>query len=545
MTTPHAHSDARAHARSNAHAHPHSNSHAHAHTHSDPRPPRKKWRLGWVAALAAVVAVGAAVVAGVVAGVIPSPFEHPTRPKHAHAPAHSSGDLTAKVIRPKPATSVPITVDQLAVVEPYYRADLRARASGLVKAVHFDIGQRVNRGDVLVEIDVPELAEDVGRAEATIVQREKELKVSEAKLKDARAAVQVSAATIKQREADVLGAKATRDLKKGRYERFAALAQKNDVVGSVVEDEKRDYLASEAAVTSAEANVERARADYAESESKVEAAAADIELKKALIDGARKDLEKAKAVAAYATVVAPFDGVVVRRAVDPGSFVQNATTGNSEALICLARVDLVTVAARFPDAFAPLVSADTPAEVRVDGLPGVTIPATVTRFAPSVQNADRTMRVEVDLFNGDDADYQRMTSAGKVSNPKGATDRLPVRAFPTGHTAGKLLPGMTGTMRLQVGGYGRSFVLPSTAVYSRSGTSYILLVEGGKTRQVPVRVQVNDGKAVRVAMVVKQPVTDGLTREVLTELTGGEQVVAARQLELGDGTSVSVAPSEW
>jgi multidrug efflux pump subunit AcrA (membrane-fusion protein) len=250
-------------------------------------------------------------------------------------------------------------------------------------------------------------------------------------------------------------------------------------------------------------------------------------------------------VAAYATVVAPFDGVIVRRTVDPGSFVQNATTGASEALISIARVDLVTIAARIPDAFASLVTADTPAVVRIDDLPGLTIQAAVTRFAPSVQNADRTMRVEVDLFNGDDADHQRMTAAGKVSYPKGPTDPLPPRAFPPGHTAGRLLPGMTGTMRLQVGGYGRSFVLPSTAVYTRSGTSYLLLVESGKTRQATVRVQVNDGKTVRVAMMVKQPTADGGSREVLTELTGDEQVVAARQLEIGDGASVSVAPADW
>lgn len=496
-------------------------------------------------ALAAALGFGGVGVAvAVFAGVIPNPFDQP--PKNAQAsPGRDTSAPTAKVIRPKVAASVPITVDQLAVVEPYYRADLRARASGLVKAVRHDIGDKVTQGEVLVEIDVPELVQDVGRAEATIVQREKELKVSEAKLKDAQAAVKVSAATIKQREADVQAVSATRDLKKGRYERFAALAQKNEVVGSVVEDEKRDYLASEAAVTAANANVERARADYSESESKVEGAEADIELKKVLIEGARKDLDKAKAVAAYATVVAPFDGVIVRRSVDPGSFVQNATTGTSEALISIARVDLVTIAARFPDAFASLVTADTPAEVRVDGLPGVTIPAAVTRFAPSVQNADRTMRVEVDLFNGDDAEYQRLTTAGKVSYPKGPTDPLPARAFAPGHSAGRLLPGMTGTMRLRVGGYGKSFVLPATAVYSRSGTSYVLLVEDGKTKQVPVRVQVNDGKTVRVAMLVKRKTADGNTREILTELTGAEQVVAARQLELGDGAGVSVAPADW
>ena len=127
------------------------------------------------------------------------------------------------------------------------------------------------------------------------------------------------------------------------------------IVGNVVEEEERDYLASEAAVSAARANVARARADFAESGSTVEAAAADVDLKKDQIEVARKDVERARVVADYGKVDAPFDGVVVRRAVDPASFVQNATTGVGEPLISAARIDLVTVAAKFPDTAAPFV----------------------------------------------------------------------------------------------------------------------------------------------------------------------------------------------
>ena len=340
---------------------------------------------------------------------------------------------TVKVVRPKRESAVPITVDQIAIVEPYYRADLRARASGIVKSVLRDIGDKVKRGEVLVVIEVPESDQDVAKCEAMILQRQQEKKVSEAKFKDAIAAKGVSAATIKQREADVLAAAATRDLKKRKFARFQELAAKGSVVGNVVEEEERDFVASEANVTAARANVERALADYAESESKVEAAAADKELKAAQIDVARKDLDRANAVADYAKVKAPFDGVVVRRTVDPGSFVQNATTGVSDALISIARVDLVTVSAKFPDAVAPSIAVNTPALVTVDDMPGVSIPATVTRFAPTVQNADRTMRVEVDLFNGDADEYRRLIDGIKIGGPdrptKGEADVLPVRAF--------------------------------------------------------------------------------------------------------------------
>src|SRR5262249_47430209 len=161
------------------------------------------------------------------------------------------------------------------IVEPYYQADLRARASGIVKEVRHDIGDTVKHGEELVIIDVPESQQEVAKAEAMILQREQELKVSEAKLKNAKAARDVTTATIKQRDADASAATAPRDLRKRKFARYQDLAQKGSIVGSIVEEEERDYLASEAMVTSAKANVERARADDVESESKIEEATAD------------------------------------------------------------------------------------------------------------------------------------------------------------------------------------------------------------------------------------------------------------------------------
>lgn len=506
-------------------------------------------RRATVVMLGLTVIGAVAVGVGIVNGNIPNPFTaKPT--VVAASPSTEKRDQTVKVVKPKKATSVPISIDQMATVEPYYRADLRARASGIVRRVHRDIGDRVKMGDVLIEIDVPESEQEVARAEAMILQRQQELRVSQAKLKDAQAGRDVSAATVKQRLADVDASTATRDLKKRKFERFKDLAARGSVVGSVVEEEERDYLSSEAGVTSSKANVEKARADFAESDSKVEAAAADIELKNAQIVVARKELDRARAVADYGRVTAPFDGVVIRRNVDPGSFVQNATTGMSEPLITIAKVDLVTVSARFPDSAAPHVTVGTPATVTIDDLPDVTISAKVTRFAPSVQNADRTMRVEVDLFNGDEEEHARLMSLFKAGGPnrptKGAGDAFPERAFVAGGPKNRrLLPGMSATMKLVIGGFGESFVVPSNAVYSRSGAYYMLLVENGKTRQVPVRVQMTDGRTARVAIVTKRRDSSGASLDVLSDLSGNEEIIVARQLEVGDAAMVKSAPTDW
>jgi multidrug efflux pump subunit AcrA (membrane-fusion protein) len=506
-----------------------------------PRGRRRPIAILTIAGLVGVGLTGAALT-----GLIANPLAHHRAPSVSELSASSSSaGRLVKVVHPQKESAVPITVDQIALVEPYFRADLRARASGIVKNVFFEIGDKVKKGEVLIEIDVPELIQDVAKSEAMVLQRQQELKVSDAKLKDSKSAREVAAATIRQREADVQASTATRDLRKRRFDRFKELAGRGSIVGSVVDEEERDFLASEASVTAAKANVERARADFAESESKIEGALADIELKKAQIVVAQKELDRARAVADYAKVVAPFDGVIVRRQVDPGSFVQNATTGASEALISLARVDVVSVCAKFPDTVAASLTKDTPAIVQIDDLPDLTIGATISRFAPSVQNTDRTTRVEVDLFNGDEEEYKRLVESQKGAHhermTKGLSDGLPTRAFPeNAPQRRRLLPGMSASIKLVVGGFGESYVLPSSAIYSRSGTNYILLVENGKTRQAQVRVQLTDGKTSRVTLVTKKKAIDGTTREVLNELSGKEIVVAARQLEIGDGATVQV-----
>jgi multidrug efflux pump subunit AcrA (membrane-fusion protein) len=190
-----------------------------------------------------------------------------------------------------------------------------------------------------------------------------------------------------------------------------------------------------------------------------------------------------------------------------------------------------------------------PATVVIEDLPGLTIPARITRFSPSTQNADRTMRVEIDLFNGSEEEYRRLKAAhaSKTNlSTKGADDILPVRAFaPSTSEHPRLMPGMTATVKLAMRSFGDSLVLPSSAVYSRSGTSYIMLVEQGKTRQAPVRVQLNDGNIALVSIMTKRTEADGMKNEVYSNLTGKEEVVLAKQLELGEGATVKSGLSEW
>jgi multidrug efflux pump subunit AcrA (membrane-fusion protein) len=281
--------------------------------------------------------------------------------------------------------------------------------------------------------------------------------------------------------------------------------------------------------------------------------------------GAARALPRARALADYARITAPFDGVVVRRNVDVGDFVQNAERGPAEPLMTVARTDIVTVFGKLPDNVAPFISRNTTVQILMDDLPGVTIEGRVTRYAPAIQSQDRTMRVEVDLYNGSLASWQKLEArtrdealsvlgggnpltaaalvglgeAGWSTLRKGASEGLPTypRAGGQGAPAQLLLPGMTGTMRVELRQFNGGCLLPAGAVFNRGGKSYVLQVTDGVTRLVPVRVQVNDGVLAKVVVV-----GDG---QEPRELTGAEEIVRTRQTEIGEGRKVAGAVEPW
>src|SRR3954447_26193059 len=101
--------------------------------------------------IGAGVLVGAAGTAGGWVWLHPAPKTTPTMPAFAHG-APSGGDdedapevdelPTVKTGHPRRDKAFTVTVHQFATVEPYYSADLRARASGVVKYVPKDVGSR-------------------------------------------------------------------------------------------------------------------------------------------------------------------------------------------------------------------------------------------------------------------------------------------------------------------------------------------------------------------------------------------------------------------
>jgi multidrug resistance efflux pump len=478
------------------------------------------------------------------------------------------GKTVVRTVHPRLDPKFRISNQQIAAVEPFYQAGLRARAAGAIRTVSKDIGESVRMGELLVEIDAPDLEQDLAQKEAVIVQRRQELRVSRALWRHAEAAIETAKVAIAQRTAEAKQAQATRDFKHKYLVRLQGLLKENAIRQETVAESELDYLGAESALEAAQVGIQKARADQVEKSASLEAAAADVELKAALIAVAEKDRDRAAAALGFARLTAPFDGVIVRRNVDPGMFVQNASTGASEPLITIARLDLVTVVMKLPDVAAPYVSRDTDVEVSFDDLPGLTVRGKVTRYSPAIDGSDRTMRVEVDVFNGTRSDFQAflayafaegLAPLGAGTGPgalatmlaaerhrqlfhKGVAEGVAVCLdFPSGSGIRPLVPGMRANMRVYLDRVASAHLLPSSAVFGEGGKTYILVVRDGVTKRLPVRVQVNDGRLAKMA-ILSAP---GDAGPAARDLTGEEEVVVNRQTEVGEGVKVRTVLSEW
>jgi multidrug efflux pump subunit AcrA (membrane-fusion protein) len=438
-----------------------------------------------------------------------------------------------------------------AYVEPYYRADLEARVAGPVESIQVAIGDTVAKGQQLVRVYAPDLVAEVAQKNALIEQRKREKQLSEKMKEVAQEAVTTAQINIRLKETLLRAADAELAAKNTMHERFKTLTRLESANQAIEVQTRKEAEAALASRIAAEVAVEKAKSDLKEAAAKLAAAETDVMLKDALIDVARSDLKRATAMLNFSVIDAPFKGKITQRNVDPGSFVQNAATARAKPLLSLERIDIVTVYAKLPDNYARYVTPNTEAVIHMRDRPGLAFHGKVTRFSDSLQNPqhDRTMRVEVDLYNGSAADYERFQAEERAASPPYGDLKNTLRAARTGRPEDKLpalpvitgkagsrepeplLPGMYGRMRLLLRTFSNVYLIPSYAILNEGGQSYLYLVKGGSAQKVEVRVRADNGKVARVVLLGE----GGEARR----LSGAEEIVASNQSELSDGQAVN------
>ena len=421
----------------------------------------------------------------------------------APPPAAPTGESSAPAlttVRPQKKT-VRRVVDQPAQnVEAFQQAPLHSKIAGYVSRMNVDIGDAVKANQVLVELSVPEMVLEVRQKAAALVQGEAEVKLADSSLAAAEAALKSAAAQVRQAESGRARARAELKRVESQHERLMKVG--GTVLNPETLNESRFALDSAKALQDeVEAKVQSAQAARDEGRAKRDKAAADVEVARAKRDVARASRDHAEAMLEYARVKAPFDGVVTRRYVDAGHFVQPATASSKgDPLVTVDRRDKVRVSVLVPELEALWVSrqlGEKPLEGRVhgEGLGGRVLRGAVARSAFGLDARTRTLRAEIDLDNKE----------------------------------GLLRPGMYvyASIPLERAGV---WALPSSSVQRSEGVVSCFTAEGGKARRLGLLVGLEGGGLVEV---LKKQSGDGWA-----DVTGEEEVVANPPAGMTEGQAV-------
>jgi RND family efflux transporter MFP subunit len=218
--------------------------------------------------------------------------------------------------------------------------DVAPRVQGRLISVSVDMGDPVRRGQVIARVEDREIAEQVRQAEASM---------------------EVSKATIRQREADLKVAELNFDRSKNLFSRQLLAKQ-------ALDDAESRYLA-------AVAQVDLARAQQSQNEARLQ------ELKFNLNN---------------TIITSPVDGFVGKRNVDPGAMVNTNTPIAS--VVEISRLKLVV---NVVEKDLRLVNAGDVGIVEVDAYPGEKFNGRIARVAPVLDPATRTAPIEIEIPNRD------------------------------------------------------------------------------------------------------------------------------------------------
>jgi multidrug efflux pump subunit AcrA (membrane-fusion protein) len=238
-------------------------------------------------------------------------------------------------------------------IQAVSEAPVMARATGYLRKRNVDIGDRVAAGQVLAEIEAPELQQQIRQAQAALDQAN---------------------STIQQAQAAVQQGSANANMSRVTAERWRNLLAKGVVSRQESDVYQAQYEAQQANVQALEKSVQAARSSAAAAEA---------------------NLARLNQILTYQTVKAPFAGVITVRNVDAGALVNEGNT----LLFRIAQTDRLRTYVNVPQSDAASVRTGLVATVTIADRPGQKFVGRVTRTSNALDPSARTLLTEVELSN--------------------------------------------------------------------------------------------------------------------------------------------------
>lgn len=380
------------------------------------------------------------------------------------------------------AREVPETLEISGTVVPLRRATLSTRLSGRITRLVVEEGDRVHAGETLVVVDASDIEARVSQAEAGTVAAAAGTRQAEAARSTASAAVTEARSRIASLEAQRAEALSRLNLAQTEHKRQDFLFREGAVPRQKADQTLSELEVAQARLRGLDAGLAEARAAVRRAEAMVGETDAAVAGSHAAAGQAAAEVAVAGSNLSYSQVLAPFDGVVIRKLAWQGEM---AAPG--APLLEIQDVRQVRLEAAVPEDQLARLHLNGTVPVHLDAL-NRQVRGTVKQIVPSGDAGSRTFTVKIALENAD----------------------------------GRIVPGMYGRVRLSQGQ--RSLLtVPATAVVRRGQLESVYVVD--------------DKDVARLRMVKVGEERDGEV-EVLSGLKAGERVVRVPG-SLADGDRVA------
>ena len=434
-------------------------------------------------------------------------------------------------------------------VQAIQSTSIFARSSGYLKRYYVDIGDRVHAGQVLADVETPDLDQEVSQAQAQVVQAQAAEAGARAQLSQAQSNLQQTLAQEEQgrsslehsrqaaiqQRAQLAQAQANADLAKVTWQRWNSLVEGGAISRQEADQQYAAYRVALANVDALAAALNASRADIRTSQSALKAVEAAVEASaanvrssganvsaaQANVNSAQSNLSRLQVLGAFREITAPYNGVITARNIEQGSLISaggnssgesslgstssgtstsstSSTSSSSGAtgggggptpLFTLARTDQLNINLDIPQSYVDSIKINQHVKIAIRELPMRGFVGVIARTAQSLDPNARTERVQV-----------------VVPNP-----------------TGELLPGMYAEVEVSAASASPPLIVPSSALLTdATGMHIVTLVDDNKLKFNNVQVGHDYGDQL----------------EVLSGINDGDWIVVNPGGDLKDGSTV-------
>ncbi|MDR3615448.1 MAG: efflux RND transporter periplasmic adaptor subunit [Candidatus Obscuribacterales bacterium] len=308
-------------------------------------------------------------------------------------------------------------------------APIYARVNGYLRTRNVNIGDLVHKGEVLAEIDTPELDQQVQGAMSSVEQ-------ATANLDNAKEAYEKTTSDARTAAANVQKAKTDLQFYARELGRYKELVSEGAVSQEDTDGRFQAYnggIATRDALIAAEKSAQ----------SSVNAAKAAVHVAEAALNTSKATLHQYEATRSFRTVVAPFDGIVIKRNVDAGALITSGSNSGTNLLFEVAKTDVLRVFVYVPEQFVPFIHVGEQAKLVFQEHPRQDFIGTVANVSGGIDPESKTLQVEIHVPN----------------------------------TKNLLLPGMYASVRFQSPVAVRLPKIPATTVQTRADGCFVYTVD--------------------------------------------------------------------